>query len=436
LAWNALLQQNGLVFLVTGREPTAATAVLYSLPGIALVMALHLYPLVYLLFRGYQRSRSARLLWSARVHGASPAYAFRRVTLPDVLPVLAAAFLLTFIAGIEEYGVPSVLGGYAGITVLTTQVQRVVAVWPVSLAQGAAYSIVLLVLATAAWIPFRIFSRERTTDASPLRRTRPASLPGTCAFLLYALVGAVLPIAAVLVLSLMRAQTNGLRAGNFTFAHFAALAAADSGARAALWTSLQLAFGTTLVAAALGFIVAYALRCAGRGDVALDLGSALPNAAPGIVLAVGIILVWNAPWNPLPVYEHPAILLVGYTTVVFPTALRYAQLGLAKIPTRWEWAAAVHGAGSLRTLWSVVIPLARPAIFAGLPILFGLAMRELVMSIMLQPPGVQTISTYVLAQFEQGDIGNAMAMAVTGVLTSAAIIGAFELRGTPAGEQR
>ncbi|HXP93102.1 MAG TPA: ABC transporter permease subunit [Candidatus Binatia bacterium] len=430
LAWNALLQQNGLVFLATGWQPAWATALLYSLPGIALVMASHLYPLVYLMFRGYQQNRSARLLWSARVHGASQAYAFRRVVIPDVLPVVAATSLLTFIAGIEEFGVPSVLGGYAGITVLTTQVQEVTAVWPVDLGKGAAYSLVLLVLAAGAWVPFRIFSRERTTDASAARRSGKTSLWGTCAFSLCGLVTAVVPVAAVITLSLMRAQTNGLRAGNFTFAHFAAIAAPESGARAAFWTSLQLAFETTLAAAILGFAVAYALRCGGRGTVALDLASALPNAAPGIVLAVGIILVWNAPWNPLPVYNHLGILLVGYTTVVFPTALRYAQLGLAKIPARWEWAAAVHGADPLRTLWAVVVPLARPAVVAGMPILFGLAMRELVMSIMLQPPGVQTISTYVLAQFEQGDIGNSMAMAVTGVFTSAAIIGAFEFFGS------
>jgi iron(III) transport system permease protein len=435
MAWNALLQPNGLVFLATGLQPVWATALLYSLPGIALVMAAHLYPLVFLLFRGYQQHRSPRLLWSARVHGATPGYAFLRVIVPDVLPVVAAAFLLTFIAGIEEYGVPSVLGGYAGITVLTTQVQRVIAVWPIDLGQGAAYSLVLLVLAAGAWIPFRILSQGRTTDASAPRGSRRTSRWGSCAFALCGFVTAVVPVGAVVVLSLMRAETNGLRASNFTLAHFAAIAAPESGAGSALWTSLQLAFETTLVAGALGFIVAYALRLAGRGTVALDLTAALPNAAPGIVLAVGIILVWNAPGNPLPVYDHLSILLLGYTTVVFPTALRYAQVGLAKVPQRWEWAAAVHGAGPARAVWNIVLPLARPALLAGAPILFGLAMRELVMSIMLQPPGVQTISTFVLTQFEQGNSGDAMAMAIAGIFTSAVLIGAFEFYGSLVGDR-
>ena len=425
LAWNALLQPNGLVFLVTGHQVGWATAVLYSVPGIALVMASHLAPLVYLLFRGYLRSRSARLVSSARIHGAAPSYAFRRVVIPDALPVIAAGFLLTFIAGIEEYGVPSVLGSYAGITVLTTEVQRTTAVWPIDLGASSAYALVLLVLASAAWVPYRRLSRERTTEARPAER-RPRSAGSTLAFASFGLIAAVVPVAAVITLALMKAQTNGLRADNFTLAHFAALTAPSSGAFGALGTSLELAFATTAVASVLGFIVAYALRRAGRAGLALDLAAALPNAAPGIVLAVGIILLWDAPWNPLPVYNHLGILLVGYTTVVFPTALRYAQLGLAKIPPRWEWAASVHGASPLHALRAIVLPLARPALVAGMPILFGLAMRELVMSIMLLPPDVQTISTYVLAQFEQGDIGQAMAMAVVGVFTSAALVGAFE----------
>lgn len=432
-AWNALLQPHGLVYLVFGAQPEWTTALLYSLPGIALVMASHLAPLAYLLFRGYQQGRSQRALWSARVHGASPLYAFRRVVLPDFLPVIAAVFLITFIAGIEEYGAPAVLGGYANLTVLTTEVQKATGVWPIDLGRAASLSVLLLVLASAAWLPFRRLSQQRTSTASLPPPVRATSLWSSAVFAAYGLVAAVLPVAAVVTLAFMRAQTNGLRAGNFTFAHFAALADPSGDARGALLTSLQLAVETTLLALTLAFVVAYALRRGGRGAAVLDLLAALPSAAPGLVVAVGIILLWNAPWNPLPVYNHLAILVVGYAVVVFPTALRYAQLGLAKIPRRWEWAAAVHGADPLRTLGRVVLPLARPALLAGAPIVFGLAMRELVMSIMLQPPGTFTISTYVLAQFEQGEIGNAMAMAVTGVLSSAAIIGVFEFFVTPAG---
>jgi iron(III) transport system permease protein len=42
-------------------------------------------------------------------------------------------------------------------------------------------------------------------------------------------------------------------------------------------------------------------------------------------------------------------------------------------------------------------------------------MRELAASILLQPPGTQVISTYVYAQFDQGNVNDGMALAVVGI---------------------
>ncbi len=39
-------------------------------------------------------------------------------------------------------------------------------------------------------------------------------------------------------------------------------------------------------------------------------------------------------------------------------------------------------------------------------------MRDLVASVMLLPPGMQTAGSYIFTQFEQGDMARAMAMAV------------------------
>jgi len=33
-----------------------------------------------------------------------------------------------------------------------------------------------------------------------------------------------------------------------------------------------------------------------------------------VMLVTGLILFWNAPWNPLPLYGHAAILVVAYLT--------------------------------------------------------------------------------------------------------------------------
>jgi len=49
---------------------------------------------------------------------------------------------------------------------------------------------------------------------------------------------------------------------------------------------------------------------------------------------------------------------------------------------------------------------------------FAVASRELVTSLLLAPAGLQTVSIYVWRQFEQGSVGNGMAMATLAVLLS------------------
>ncbi|MNF06647.1 hypothetical protein D3C80_2066450 [compost metagenome] len=46
---------------------------------------------------------------------------------------------------------------------------------------------------------------------------------------------------------------------------------------------------------------------------------------------------------------------------------------------------------------------------------FTIASRELVGSLLILPPSVQTSATYIFAQFEQGQVSLGMAMAVVSV---------------------
>ncbi|MDE3240618.1 MAG: hypothetical protein KGN33_16780, partial [Paracoccaceae bacterium] len=115
--------------------------------------------------------------------------------------------------------------------------------------------------------------------------------------------------------------------------------------------------------------------------------------------------------------------VVSYLTVTFPYALRYAQIGLAAAGGNLNAVGSVHGAGPLYRLRTITLPLALPALVGAASVVFALSMRELVTSVMLQPPGTEVVSTYVMNQFLQGDVGDGMAMAVVGVFSSAILLG-------------
>jgi len=77
-----------------------------------------------------------------------------------------------------------------------------------------------------------------------------------------------------------------------------------------------------------------------------------------------------------------------------------------------EAAARVHGAGAVTALTRILIPLLAPSLFAAMLLVFAVASRELVASLLLAPTGVQTVALFIWRQFEQGSVGQGMAMSV------------------------
>jgi len=146
--------------------------------------------------------------------------------------------------------------------------------------------------------------------------------------------------------------------------------------------ALQLSFGAALVGAAInavfGLLVAWVLvryRFPGKRllDAAIDLPIALPTAVAGIALAViyapnGVIGSLFAPLG-IKIGYTPIAVVLAMVFVGLPFVVRTVQPVLAESEKEIEEAAALLGAGRLRTIFSVVLPLVSPALLTG----FGLA---------------------------------------------------------------
>ena len=141
---------------------------------------------------------------------------------------------------------------------------------------------------------------------------------------------------------------------------------------------------------------------------------------------MGLILAWNQPFWPATPYGTWGILLLSYTCLLLPYPVRYVGAALAQIGNL-EAAARVHGASARAR--RIVLPLVLPALAASMLMVFAVASRELVTSLLLAPAGVQTVSIYVWRQFEQGSVGEGMAMATVAVAASLTLmLGASAIR--------
>lgn len=433
LSWTMALQPRGYLAQLSG---THLGGLLFSPTGVVLVMGLNLFPVVYFAVSRSIAASGARLADVARVFGASPARAFARVTLPLALPAIAASLLLTFTLAIEEYGVPAALGSHAGVSVLTTAIERRLADWPIDLSGAALLSLLLVAIALTAYTVQRALLAGRnfetaTGKPAPLtpRELGLWRLPVLLLFAVVAILAALVPVASMVATALLRTLSGGLSASNVTLDNFSALFS-SSDTLQALGTSLSLALGAAVLTGAIGFLTAWCV--AGRrlkGAAAIDALALMPAALPSIVVGVGLILAWNQAFWPATPYGTWLILLLSYSCLLLPYPVRYVSAALAQIGPGLEAAARVHGATLHRALLRISLPLALPSLAAAMLMVFAVASRELVTSLLLAPAGVQTVSTYVWQQFEQGSAGMGMAMATLAtVIGLALMLGGLKLQ--------
>jgi iron(III) transport system permease protein len=424
LGWIMTLQPRGYLQQLAGFN---LAPVLFSLFGMTFVMAMNTFPVVYFAVSRTVEAVGSRYADIGRVFGASPARSFWRITLPLSAPGLAGSLMLVFAAAIEEYGTPAALGGRTKFQVLVTGIDLRVSDWPIDLPGAAILSIVLVTMSLATFLLQRWILARRSYETmggkpqnKDKRQLGALGVPVLIAFAVVAFLATGVPLLAILATASSRTISGGLTIGNLGFGNFVAVFKDSAGALQALGNSIALGVGTALLTGLIGVLAAYTtVKTRYRGRMLLDIMTILPNALPGIVVAVGLILAWNMPGLPFTPYNTGFILLLAYCCLLLPQPVRYTTAAFQQIGDNLEAAARVCGAGSFTAFRRIMLPLVFPSLATSMLLVFAVASRELVASVVVAPVGMQTIATFIWRQFEQGSIGLGMAMAfITIVITT------------------
>ncbi|MBB6262592.1 iron(III) transport system permease protein [Paenochrobactrum gallinarii] len=426
LGWIMSLQPRGYLEQLAGFN---LSSFLFSVSGMTFVMALNTFPLVYFAVSRTIEAVGARYADVGRVFGASSWRSFFRITLPLATPGLAASLLLVFAAAIEEYGTPAALGRRSGFEVLVTEIDLRVSDWPIDLAGAAVFSLALVLLSLGAFMIQRWILNRRsyvTTVGKPQAKDKRAlgnlTIPVVGLFALVSFLATGVPLLAILATALSKTISGGLTLSNIGFDNFSAIAENSAGGMKALINSLSLGVASALFTGLLGAVAAYAvvkMRFCGRNF--LDVLTVLPNSLPGVVVAVGLILAWNQPALLVSPYNTPLILLLAYCCILLPQPIRYTTAAFHQIGDNLEAAARVCGATSFTTFRRIMLPLIAPSLITAMLLVFSVATRELVASVLIAPVGMQTISIFIWRQFEQGSVGLGMAMALIAIVITTLI---------------
>jgi len=430
LSYILIFQPGGFGDRLTG-VPEGFRASFFSFEGVTLVMALASFGYVALAIEAALISLPPRLEDAGRQLGAPRGMVVRRILFPLLLPAILNSGILVFLDALSNFGVPEVLGSRANLPLLPAEIFHLITSWPINFPLATALSSLLCLFALVSVFTTRWLTRHSLARGQRAFQARQHPLKPWQALLAWGWVGGLfalstlLPYAAMIAMSLIERWEEGRPV--WTAARYAEIFAADSAGRDAVFTSLKLSVGAaTICVLAGGFIAYVAARSGGWVRKTIDSLAVLPRVLPKIVMAVALILAWNAPWIRVNLYGTIWMLLLAYVVIYISDALSFGAGSMAQMNPGLEHAARQLGAGRARVFAQVALPHLAPALAAAWLTTFIVCMRELVASLLLLPAGVQTTATFVFNQFEQGDISAAMAMATLTIGATTLILLLFQ----------
>jgi iron(III) transport system permease protein len=340
--------------------------------------------------------------------------AFRRVTLPLVLPALYAAILIMAVRALESFEVPALLGLPNRIWVFTSRIWTVLNEKPPNFGTAGAYAMSLLVL-TALGVLWqsRLSKRGRAyqTVTGKGFRPRPVQLgvwriPAVIFICVYFLIAVVAPLLMLAYMSTQRFYTPPTRKtlSNMSLDMYGNVIHNDL-IVTALKNSLILGLGsatTVILLTAFASWIVVRTRLPGRWLV--DNLAFTPLVIPGLVLGVALLFVYlrlNRDLH-LAIYGSLWILFIAYLTRYMPYGMRYSSTSMYQIGRELEESAQTSGASWFQSFRRVVLPLLAPGLIAGWIYIVIVSVRELSSSILLYTPGRQVLSIVIWEQYQNG----------------------------------
>lgn len=354
---------------------------MYGFWGAWLVLSLFTFPYVFLNVSAALQGIDPVHEEAARALGKGAFEAFLRTTLRQLRPAIVSGMLLSALYAVSDFGVVSLLRYDSLTRAIFVQYQ---ASFDRSYAALLGLVLVvfalLLVLAEARLrdraVYYRIGSGVARQRAP--RRLRWGKIPALGFVFAVLLMSFLLPVAV-----LVRWLAQAIRRGE-SFEHLLETT----------WNSLLLgvaaALLTTIAAAPVAILASrYQSRLGTMAERVTYIGYGLP----GIV--IGLSFVFLGANYLIGLYQTVPLLLLAYVVRFIPQAVGTTRSSLLQVSPRMEDASRGLGQGWTGTMARVTLPIAMPGVLAGASLVFLTVVKELPMTILLRPTGMDTLSTEV-----------------------------------------
>jgi iron(III) transport system permease protein len=432
---NALIKA---ILLWLGIELSSPPLNIFTYVGLIYVTTLYLIPYAYLIISSALQQLDPSLEEAGRVNGASPVRTLVRITLPAIAPALLNAGIIVFIFGISLFSVPIVIGTAAGIDVLAVRVYRLLYNYPPRMDQVLALSVLMMAFVQVAVAVQALVGRLGKFSViggkgQSLTRVELGfwRFPAKSLFILYILLTTVLPLAALVILSLQPFWSPRITLTTLSLQNFGYVLLENGISVRALWNSIVLG----VVGATIGMLIAAILVTQARAasswfQSAVEALTALPATIPQTVLGVAVLVTFSG--GVFKLHGTLAILLLAYLLITLPQSMRSARVAVLQVGQDLVEAARIAKASPSKLFIRIMLPLMRPGLIAGWVILFISISGELTASALLSGTNNPVVGLVLLDLWENGSFPQLAAisvvMTILDVTVIVAVLHTFRLR--------
>lgn len=166
--------------------------------------------------------------------------------------------------------------------------------------------------------------------------------------------------------------------------------------------SLLLALLASFCATVIGLLTSYAIvRFLGRARTLGQSLAMLPMMVPHILISLSLLLLLTR----LPIPEM-AVLVIGHVLICLPFTIAGITASLEGVDPDLEAAAYTLGAGRMRVLWEVTVPLVAPGVLSAAIFAFIISFGDVYIALFISGPGVTTlpIEIFSYVQWESSPV--------------------------------
>ncbi|ERN52614.1 iron ABC transporter permease [Alkalihalophilus marmarensis] len=351
----------------------------YSFWGVFAVLTLFTYPYVFLIASASLRKMNRNYEEVARSQGMTTSQIFWKVNIPFLRPAIGAGAVLIALYVLSDFGAIAMMR----YTTFTAAIYYQMGSY--DNVSATVLSVVLIVLTLVIlWIESRTKKKQSYYQTSNTFKEPDILSLGKWKWPALIFVSTIFFISVILpVIVLIYWSVLGLEAG-----------ALDSRFWEYAWNSVKVSGMAALICMILALPVVYLRsRYPSKVSAIIEKMSYAGYALPGVIVALGIIFIFNQ-YIPM-LYNTFYLVAIAFVIRFLPQAMQSTDASLSLISPRIDEAARSLGQPPWKVMIKVIIPSILPGILAGGALVFVSSIKELPATLLLRPPGFDTLAVRI-----------------------------------------